>query len=204
MLITMAAVIVMVLAIVYVPFFGSKTDTSAPTHEDEYTNQTNNTFTDELEYTDYDHVPKIHALISQTDKLIDKDPNNSTLFIIRGTLNTELAYSELSTEERIGYYSKALKDINHAIELAPQTPHAYIARAKFYMRAKKLDDAYFDIEEAIKLDPENADEYQELLHRLKDIEIEDEKYEDLSKWELKDFLNYGVDPAGYGVVHQED
>ena len=86
--------------------------------------------------------------ISNFDKAIELDPDNSVIYVKRGD-----AYDEKKQPEQ------ALADFNRAIDLDPKNSMAYRGRGLVHHTKKRLDEALADYNKAIELDPNNAKAY---------------------------------------------
>ena len=86
--------------------------------------------------------------LSDINKVLILDPNNSEAYGMRGTI-----------EFREGNFEKALADLNKSVELDPTNASKYFSRgnAKFIM--KDIPGAISDLNKAIELDPTIAEYY---------------------------------------------
>jgi len=73
------------------------------------------------------------------------DPTNASVYLGRG-----IAYMELKD------FDAALKDIDKAIELTPDSGRAVLARGVLHARAGRYQQAVEDLQNGLKLQPENA------------------------------------------------
>ena len=83
----------------------------------------------------------IEDAVKEYDELIERDPNNSSYWIDRGTLVWQLEPEQ------------ALEDFSTAIELSAH-PLAYNNRANYYRSIGELDKALEDAKQALNLDPD--------------------------------------------------
>jgi tetratricopeptide (TPR) repeat protein len=92
-----------------------------------------------------------------------------------------------------GDYEEAILAFSAAIEIDPDRPEAYMARAEVYMELEKFDDALKDYKRA-KRTAKQDDKYDDLLEELEDLIDELEEW--IEEWE--DRIPDGYDEGGPG------
>ncbi len=127
----------------------------------------------------------IEDAVKEYDQLIERDPNNSSHWIDRGTLVWELDPEQ------------ALEDFSTAIELSSH-PLAYNNRANYYRSIGELDKALEDAKQALSLDPDMGIIYASLAEIYADRNEEESFYEYFTlalKFYYDDLVDARSEPA---------
>ena len=70
---------------------------------------------------------------------------------------SQLFTSRATMQMRLEEWTKALPDLQHAIDIDPDNAEAYYHRSMVYQDLEEPDQAYADLQKAVKLDPLVAD-----------------------------------------------
>jgi len=87
---------------------------------------------------------KTEEALRISDEIV-KSLNNVSAYILRAR-----------TYATLGRHAEAVKDLDHAVSIEPESIEAWIARSDFYRATGQHKNASFDIKQALELNPENV------------------------------------------------
>lgn len=121
------------------------------------------------------------------------------LFIIIGILLLFLSLRNCSSRDAEYYYNrgvnradsgkfdKAEKDFENAMDIDKSYIDPYISRAEMYLQNEEYQNAKYDLNEAILLDPENW--YAYYLRGVANMKLATSKYSRINEYAIKDFTS---------------
>ncbi|MBP9670536.1 tetratricopeptide repeat protein [Candidatus Woesebacteria bacterium] len=102
-------------------------------------------------------------------KAVALDPSNPALRLDFGSVFYQLATTTQDEKERVSFYSRAITELQMAIQLKPDYTNAYYNLAKVYESAKDYDNAYLNMQKTLTYLGSNNSEFGRISTELEAI-----------------------------------